>query len=149
MGIADAAVLREDSTAPQIVKAEPPDNPAAPFFSQKQFSPFLDQTYNYLESEIVKILSSGAVRNNGVAKQYQYHDSSELDCPLCGVPLASLAEARQHIDLHYPRDSPLCPVVTCARLFAHPNSVRNHMRIKHPEQWDKMKTLKWSCGWNA
>lgn len=91
------------------------------------------------------MLTSGSIRNNVVVKQFQ--SEGELDCPLCGIIL-TFAQARQHIDTHYPRDSPLCPVTTCARLFAHPNSVRNHMRIKHPEQWDKMKSLKWSCGWN-
>lgn len=71
----------------------------------------------------------------------------DLECPLCFVRMGSLAAARRHLDEHYPRDSPVCPVASCARVFAHPNSVRNHMRIKHQKQWNKMKTLKWSCGW--
>lgn len=71
----------------------------------------------------------------------------ELQCPLCFAALPSLALARRHLEAHYPRDSPVCPVAACARYFAHPNSVRNHMRIKHRRQWEKMKTLKWSCGW--
>ncbi|KAM3957549.1 zinc finger autosomal protein-like [Aphomia sociella] len=71
----------------------------------------------------------------------------QLQCPLCFARLESLALARRHLEAHYPRDSPVCPVATCARYFAHPNSVRNHMRIKHRRQWEKMKTLKWSCGW--
>ncbi|XP_028169875.1 protein abrupt-like isoform X7 [Ostrinia furnacalis] len=70
-----------------------------------------------------------------------------LRCPLCSAALASLALARRHLEAHYPRDSPVCPVAECARYFAHPNSVRNHMRIKHRRQWERMKTLKWSCGW--
>ncbi|KPJ04770.1 hypothetical protein RR46_02467 [Papilio xuthus] len=70
-----------------------------------------------------------------------------LQCPLCAAPLASPAHARRHLAAHYPRDSPVCPVADCARYFAHPNSVRNHMRIKHRRQWERMKTLKWSCGW--
>lgn len=74
---------------------------------------------------------------------------ARLQCPLCGVALGSLAAARRHLDAHYPRDSPVCPVASCARYFAHPNSVRNHMRIKHRRQWERMKTLKWSCGWAA
>ncbi|CAH4012254.1 unnamed protein product [Pieris brassicae] len=69
-----------------------------------------------------------------------------LQCPLCFAILDSLAYARLHLEAHYPRDSPVCPVASCARYFAHPNSVRNHMRIKHRRQWEKMKTLKWSCG---
>lgn len=72
-----------------------------------------------------------------------------LHCPLCGGVLPSLGAARAHLEAHYPRDSPVCPVLSCARFFAHPNSVRNHMRIKHRRQWETMKTLKWSCGWTA
>lgn len=72
-----------------------------------------------------------------------------VQCPLCAARLAGLAAARRHLEGHYPRDSPLCPVASCGRHFAHPNSVRNHMRIKHRRQWDEMKTLKWSCGWAA
>ncbi|CAB3230327.1 unnamed protein product [Arctia plantaginis] len=70
-----------------------------------------------------------------------------LRCPLCGAALRCAALARRHLAAHYPRDSPVCPVAGCARYFAHPNSVRNHMRIKHRHQWETMKTLKWSCGW--
>nr|CAD7438180.1 unnamed protein product [Timema bartmani] len=51
---------------------------------------------------------------------------------------------RSHLEQHYPRDSPTCPVASCSKAFSHPNSVRNHMRMKHTQQWDKMKTLKWS-----
>uniref|UniRef100_A0A1B0A0T1 C2H2-type domain-containing protein n=1 Tax=Glossina pallidipes TaxID=7398 RepID=A0A1B0A0T1_GLOPL len=53
---------------------------------------------------------------------------------------------RQHLDRHYPRDSPVCPVIECGRRFAHPNSVRNHMRIKHTLQWAKMKAMRSSGG---
>uniref|UniRef100_A0A1A9WHN4 C2H2-type domain-containing protein n=1 Tax=Glossina brevipalpis TaxID=37001 RepID=A0A1A9WHN4_9MUSC len=34
----------------------------------------------------------------------------------------------------------------CGRRFAHPNSVRNHMRIKHTLQWAKMKAMRSSGG---
>ncbi|CAH2067629.1 unnamed protein product, partial [Iphiclides podalirius] len=68
-------------------------------------------------------------------------------CPLCARRLRSAPAARAHLAAHYPRDSPRCPVAACARLFAHPNSVRNHMRLKHRRQWERMKTLKWGCGW--
>lgn len=94
-----------------------------------------------LNRELVALLTESEVCTSGGM-------SRQLECPLCYARLDSLAFARRHLDAHYPRDSPLCPVASCSRLFAHPNSVRNHMRIKHPRQWDKMKTLKWSCGWS-
>lgn len=68
-----------------------------------------------------------------------------LPCPLCDTPLEPRA-FRQHLDRHYPRDSPVCPVMQCGRRFAHPNSVRNHMRIKHTIQWAKMKAMRSSGG---
>ncbi|XP_069355544.1 uncharacterized protein, partial [Maniola hyperantus] len=93
------------------------------------------------------------VESEGGSELLKYLEGREggkgerLQCPLCFAPLTSLAAARRHLEAHYPRDSPVCPVAACARYFAHPNSVRNHMRIKHRRQWEKMKTLKWSCGW--
>lgn len=68
-----------------------------------------------------------------------------LPCPLCEAPLEPRL-FRQHLDRHYPRDSPVCPVLQCGRRFAHPNSVRNHMRIKHTMQWAKMKAMRSSGG---
>lgn len=68
-----------------------------------------------------------------------------LPCPLCDAPLEPRV-FRQHLDRHYPRDSPICPVIQCGRRFAHPNSVRNHMRIKHTLQWAKMKAMRSSGG---
>lgn len=68
-----------------------------------------------------------------------------LPCPLCEAPLEPRL-FRQHLDRHYPRDSPICPVLQCGRRFAHPNSVRNHMRIKHTMQWAKMKAMRSSGG---
>ncbi|XP_054082826.1 protein abrupt isoform X2 [Zeugodacus cucurbitae] len=68
-----------------------------------------------------------------------------LPCPLCETPLEQRF-FRQHLDGHYPRDSPICPVIECGRRFAHPNSVRNHMRIKHTHQWAKMKVMRSSSG---
>lgn len=68
-----------------------------------------------------------------------------LPCPLCDAPLEPRL-FRQHLDRHYPRDSPVCPVLQCGRRFAHPNSVRNHMRIKHTMQWAKMKAMRSSGG---
>lgn len=68
-----------------------------------------------------------------------------LPCPLCDAPLEPRL-FRQHLDRHYPRDSPVCPVLQCSRRFAHPNSVRNHMRIKHTIQWAKMKAMRSSGG---
>uniref|UniRef100_A0A182W7B7 C2H2-type domain-containing protein n=1 Tax=Anopheles minimus TaxID=112268 RepID=A0A182W7B7_9DIPT len=64
-----------------------------------------------------------------------------LPCPLCEVPLEPRV-FRQHLDRHYPRDSPVCPVIQCGRRFAHPNSVRNHMRLKHTNQWAQMKAMR-------
>lgn len=68
-----------------------------------------------------------------------------LPCPLCEIPLEPRV-FRQHLDRHYPRDSPVCPVLQCGRRFAHPNSVRNHMRLKHTLQWAKMKAMRSSGG---
>ncbi|KAF9808834.1 hypothetical protein SFRURICE_010928 [Spodoptera frugiperda] len=88
--------------------------------------------------ELLKLLEQGELGGAGLWA------GERLQCPLCAARLGSLAQARRHLDAHYPRDSPVCPVSSCARYFAHPNSVRNHMRIKHRRQWEKMKTLKWS-----
>lgn len=68
-----------------------------------------------------------------------------LPCPLCEIPLEPRV-FRQHLDRHYPRDSPICPVLQCGRRFAHPNSVRNHMRLKHSVQWNQMKSMRSSGG---
>lgn len=68
-----------------------------------------------------------------------------LPCPLCEIPLEPRV-FRQHLDRHYPRDSPICPVLQCGRRFAHPNSVRNHMRLKHTVQWNRMKSMRSSGG---
>lgn len=68
-----------------------------------------------------------------------------LPCPLCEIPLEPRV-FRQHLDRHYPRDSPICPVLQCGRRFAHPNSVRNHMRLKHTLQWNRMKSMRSSGG---
>lgn len=65
-------------------------------------------------------------------------------CPLCDAVLPDLLTIRAHIDNHYPRDSPVCPVPQCAKVFSHPNSVRNHMRTKHSVTWVNMKRLKWT-----
>lgn len=77
--------------------------------------------------------------NSGAGNNYL------LPCPLCEVPLEPRV-FRQHLDRHYPRDSPICPVIQCGRRFAHPNSVRNHMRLKHTLQWAKMKAMRSSGG---
>lgn len=68
----------------------------------------------------------------------------KYECPLCDRILPSINIARAHIEKHYPRDSPLCPVTECGKRFSHPNSVRNHMRAKHSKQWEIMKQMKWS-----
>lgn len=81
-------------------------------------------------------------------QQKQLQGPSQLvqvkyECPLCDQLLPSINAARMHIDEHYPRDSPYCPVAECRKRFSHPNSVRNHMRTKHSRQWDIMKQIKW------
>lgn len=78
---------------------------------------------------------------SGVRSGSNYH----VPCPLCQAPLEQRL-FRQHLDRHYPRDSPVCPVIQCGRRFAHPNSVRNHMRLKHAVQWLKMKAMRSSGG---
>lgn len=67
-----------------------------------------------------------------------------IECPLCIRSYYDIGDMRAHLDHHYPRDSPTCPVVSCGKNFSHPNSVRNHMRVKHADQWDKIKTLRWT-----
>lgn len=68
----------------------------------------------------------------------------KYECPLCDKVLENLITARIHLDEHYPRESLRCPVPNCGRLFSHPNSVRNHMRQKHFEEWTIMKQIKWT-----
>lgn len=84
--------------------------------------------------------NSGAAGSNGGTST-----NFLLPCPLCDVPLEPRV-FRQHLDRHYPRDSPICPVMQCGRRFAHPNSVRNHLRLKHFMQWSKMKAMRSSGG---
>ena len=74
----------------------------------------------------------------------EHHRQHGYSCPLCCRTLHDIAAMRAHLDQHYPRDSPTCPVVNCAKTFSHPNSVRNHMRLKHPLQWEQIKTLRWT-----
>ncbi|XP_024867119.1 protein bric-a-brac 2-like isoform X3 [Temnothorax curvispinosus] len=74
----------------------------------------------------------------------EHHRQHGYRCPLCCRILQDISAMRAHLDHHYPRDSPTCPVTSCAKTFSHPNSVRNHMRLKHPVQWDQIKTLRWT-----
>lgn len=74
----------------------------------------------------------------------EHHRQHGYKCPLCCTTLQDIAAMRAHLDIHYPRDSPTCPVVSCGKTFSHPNSVRNHMRLKHPIEWDQIKTLRWT-----
>ncbi|KAG7188799.1 hypothetical protein KM043_008410 [Ampulex compressa] len=74
----------------------------------------------------------------------EHHRQHGYGCPLCCRTLQDISAMRAHLDHHYPRDSPTCPVASCAKTFSHPNSVRNHMRLKHPVQWDQIKTLRWT-----
>ncbi|XP_065203411.1 protein bric-a-brac 2-like isoform X3 [Planococcus citri] len=68
--------------------------------------------------------------------------NGRYDCPLCGTVFLDAATVRSHLELHYPRESSQCPVPSCAKSFVHPNSVRNHMRMKHAVVWAKMKQMK-------
>ncbi|KAL7291351.1 hypothetical protein TKK_0014949 [Trichogramma kaykai] len=77
-------------------------------------------------------------------QQQQPRSSAGFACPLCSRVTPDIGDMRAHLDQHYPRDSPVCPVASCAKTFSHPNSVRNHMRLKHPLQWDQIKTLRWT-----
>ncbi|XP_049821816.1 protein abrupt isoform X3 [Aethina tumida] len=71
------------------------------------------------------------------------HVGMKYECPLCEVNFTCRNLAVTHLDEHYPRDSPVCPVMECRKKFSHPNSVRNHMRSKHSRQWNLMKKVKW------
>ncbi|XP_044752216.1 protein abrupt-like isoform X4 [Coccinella septempunctata] len=92
--------------------------------------------------------SFDASSRTGIAPPYPQQEYVEptanvkYECPLCDMILSNPNEARQHIDQHYPRDSPYCPVTECGKRFSHPNSVRNHMRSKHAKQWEIMKHIK-------
>ncbi|KAJ9583848.1 hypothetical protein L9F63_021808, partial [Diploptera punctata] len=98
---------------------------------------FLDQTV------FVFKMATGAGAGTGSVDGMSGPGRS-FECPLCDAVVIELPAMRAHLEEHYPRDSPTCPVSSCAKAFSHPNSVRNHMRMKHAQQWDKMKTLKWS-----
>lgn len=97
------------------------------------------------------LIDSNNDDNNNSSSDLILNDESNADgnyllpCPLCEIPLEPRV-FRQHLDRHYPRDSPICPVLQCGRRFAHPNSVRNHMRLKHTVQWNRMKSMRSSGG---
>ncbi|XP_055589919.1 signal transducer and activator of transcription B isoform X5 [Uranotaenia lowii] len=109
-------------------------------FSHDSKSQKLSQHQNDRTSNLFAYSSSGSGNSNNPGGQVYL-----LPCPLCEVPLEPRV-FRQHLDRHYPRDSPVCPVIQCGRRFAHPNSVRNHMRLKHTSQWAKMKAMRSSGG---
>lgn len=92
------------------------------------------------------IAGSGSGNGNNAAipslKEVVSFANKKVNCPLCDWILLNELEARVHIQEHYPRDSSQCPVTECGKLFTHPNSVRNHMRMKHSQQWDIMKQMK-------
>jgi hypothetical protein len=104
-----------------------------------------------LHSNVPNDLFSSLIDNDDNNNSNLLHDDNNsesnylLPCPLCEIPLEPRV-FRQHLDRHYPRDSPICPVLQCGRRFAHPNSVRNHMRLKHTVQWNRMKSMRSSGG---
>lgn len=100
------------------------------------FSSLIDNDDDHNNNNNSNLMNDDSDTNNG---------NYLLPCPLCEIPLEPRV-FRQHLDRHYPRDSPICPVLQCGRRFAHPNSVRNHMRLKHTLQWNRMKSMRSSGG---
>ncbi|XP_034943405.1 protein abrupt isoform X3 [Chelonus insularis] len=86
----------------------------------------------------------GGPANFGPERLQRQFNTRRIDCPLCVRTFYDIGDMRAHLDQHYPKDSPSCPVVSCGKIFSHPNSVRNHMRLKHSLQWDKIKALRWT-----
>lgn len=109
------------------------------------------QLHSTVPNDLFSSLIDNDDNNNNSSNSNLLHDDNNgdgnylLPCPLCEIPLEPRV-FRQHLDRHYPRDSPICPVLQCGRRFAHPNSVRNHMRLKHTVQWNRMKSMRSSGG---
>ncbi|XP_044004161.1 protein abrupt isoform X3 [Aphidius gifuensis] len=89
---------------------------------------------------VIKQPDNTTVLHDRLMQQHQHG----FICPLCSKITPSIGDMRIHLDEHYPRDSSTCPVLTCRKTFTHPNSVRNHMRIKHGDKWKEMKALRWT-----
>lgn len=108
------------------------------------------QLHSNISNDLFSSLIDNDDNNNNNSSNLLHDDNNSdsnylLPCPLCEIPLEPRV-FRQHLDRHYPRDSPICPVLQCGRRFAHPNSVRNHMRLKHSIQWNRMKSMRSSGG---
>jgi hypothetical protein len=108
------------------------------------------QLHSNIPNDLFSSLIDNDDNNNNNNSNLLHEDNNGdgnylLPCPLCEIPLEPRV-FRQHLDRHYPRDSPICPVLQCGRRFAHPNSVRNHMRLKHTVQWNRMKSMRSSGG---
>lgn len=108
------------------------------------------QLHSNISNDLFCSLIDNDDNNNNNSSNLLHDDNNSdsnylLPCPLCEIPLEPRV-FRQHLDRHYPRDSPICPVLQCGRRFAHPNSVRNHMRLKHSIQWNRMKSMRSSGG---
>ncbi|CRK90785.1 CLUMA_CG004477, isoform A, partial [Clunio marinus] len=107
----------------------------------------VQQLHSNVPNDLFSSLIDNDDNNNNNSNNNLLHDDNNSDsnyllpCPLCEIPLEPRV-FRQHLDRHYPRDSPICPVLQCGRRFAHPNSVRNHMRLKHTIQWNRMKSMR-------
>ncbi|XP_063979504.1 protein abrupt-like isoform X3 [Diachasmimorpha longicaudata] len=112
-----------------IVKEEYLDHDVADFNGP----PVSDDSKTYPEND-----GNGDNRSNFHAPRYGY------TCPICNRVIANIGDMREHLDRHYPRDSPICPILSCRKNFLHPNSVRNHMRIKHGAKWKEIKALRWT-----
>lgn len=106
---------------------------------------FMEKTPDISEDTSLRQLTLTSSNASDIYDCARTNSGHVLPCPLCETPLEQ-RYFRQHLDGHYPRDSPICPVIDCGRRFAHPNSVRNHMRIKHTHQWAKMKVMRSSAG---
>lgn len=133
---ADATTVKTEPMSP--VRTSPIPTERTP---SDGFSMYNSETTSHMQ--IISQHQSAAASQQSTSTHQQQRVS--LVCPLCNAPLASLIAARSHLERHYPRDSPVCPVSSCSRHFAHPNSVRNHMRIKHPMQWRQMKAMRWGA----
>ncbi|XP_062548525.1 protein bric-a-brac 2-like isoform X3 [Armigeres subalbatus] len=154
-----AAATTPPTSTPQSCANQSSNSTTSPFISTMSNLSRTGTGNNVNSSSVNNSFSHDGTKPLKQSQQQQQNDRTNLfynnnsntgqvyllPCPLCEVPLEPRV-FRQHLDRHYPRDSPVCPVIQCGRRFAHPNSVRNHMRLKHTSQWAKMKAMRSSGG---